>query len=114
MGIWNDMIDVICSALRFVRNVIHTIVQGVLRFVDYVLNWFKSLRLDPHTQTPFIADGNKIKDMIKSAPRKNVGIFEGVYDDEEDEITEHRYLDANSMDEKTKKTLGNEPLVVLS
>ena len=43
-----------------------------------------------------------------------MGIFEGVYDEEADEITANRYLDADEVDQKTKDVLGNESLVVLS
>lgn len=52
--------------------------------------------------------------MLKTAPEKKVGIFEGVYNEEKDEITAHRYLDADELDQKTKDVLENEPLVVLS
>lgn len=52
--------------------------------------------------------------MLKTAPKKDVGIFEGVYNEEEDEIVSHRYLDADSLDARTKEILGKEPLVVLS
>lgn len=52
--------------------------------------------------------------MLKTAPRKDVGIFEGVYNEEADEITVSRYLEADEVDQKTKEVLGNEPLVVLN
>ena len=52
--------------------------------------------------------------MLKTAPKKNVGIFEGVYNEETDEITANRYLDADRLDAKTKEVLEREPLVVLS
>ena len=46
-------------------------------------------------------------------PQK-VGIFEGVYNEDEDEITAHQYVDADSVDQQTKDVMGNESLVVLS
>ena len=62
----------------------------------------------------FIADESEFKEMLKTAPKKNVGIFEGVYNEETDEITANRYLDADRLDAKTKEVLEREPLVVLS
>lgn len=64
--------------------------------------------------TPFIANASEFKEMLKTAPKKDVGIFEGVYNEETDEITANRYLDADEVDQKTKNVLGNESLVVLS
>lgn len=70
--------------------------------------------MNSHEDTPFIADASEFKEMLKTAPKKDVGIFEGVYNEEEDEIVSHRYLDADSLDARTKEILGKEPLVVLS
>lgn len=114
MGIWNDIIDAIRSAFRWIRDIFCQVIQGILNFAQHVLNWFKNLNLDPQEDVPFIAQGEEFKQMLRKAPRKNVGIFEGVYNEESDEITHVKYLDADSMDHKTRETLGNEPVVVLS
>ena len=85
-----------------------------LNFVKDVVNWFRRLNLNPQKDTPFVADADKFKELLKTAPKKKVGIFEGVYNEDEDEITAHQYVDADSVDQQTKSVLGNEPLVVLS
>jgi phage-related protein len=110
----NAIVEFIKRAFSTLRNIIRAIVHGILNFVAHVVNWFKSLALDKEKDIPFIADADKIKDMLKTAPVKNVGIFEGVYDEDADEITSNRFVDADSLDEKTKEVLGNEPLVVLN
>lgn len=109
------LIEAIKAAFRFVRNLVRYVVQGILNFVQHVVGWFKKIyNLDKERHTPFIADMNKFKDMLAQAPTKNVGIFEGVYDEVADEITHTREVDADSLDSKTKQIMGGEDLVVLS
>ena len=52
--------------------------------------------------------------MLGRAPKKNVGIFQGVYNDQTDEIEHAEYIDADNIDSKTKDVLGRESLVVLN
>lgn len=111
---FESIINAIKAAFRYIVNLVRKVINGILNFVKEVVNWFKSLRLNPQEDTPFIADAEQFKDMLKTAPKKKVGIFEGVYNEETDEITAHRYLDADELDQKTKDVLENEPLVVLS
>ncbi len=109
------IIDATKAAFRFVRNLVRYVVQGILNFAKHVVDWFKKIyNLDKERHTPFIADMNKFKDMLNQAPTKNVGIFEGVYDEQANEITYSRELDADSLDDKTKSVLGDNELVVLS
>ncbi len=111
---FEGIIAAIKAAFRYIVNLVRRVINGILNFVGQVVNWFKSLHLDPQKDTPFIANAEDFKDMLKTAPRKNVGIFEGVYNEETDEITANRYLEADEVDEKTKEVLGKESLVVLS
>lgn len=109
------IIDAIKAAFRFIRNLVRYVVRGVLNFVSHIVNWFKKIYyLDEERHVPFIADAEQFKEMLHAAPTKKVGIFEGVYDEVTEEIVEHRMLDADEVDAKTKQTLGNETLVVLS
>lgn len=114
MGIINSLVAAIKAAFRWLTNIVRKVIRGILKFATEVVNWFKSLSLDKDKHTPFIADAEQFKDMLKTAPKKDVGIFEGVYDEEADEIVANRYLEADEVDQKTKEVLGNEPLVVLS
>ena len=111
---FESIINAIKAAFRYIVNLVRKVINGILNFAKEVVDWFKSLSLNPQKDTPFIADAKKFKDMLKTAPEKKVGIFEGVYKEEKDEITAHRYLDADELDQKTKDVLENEPLVVLS
>ena len=111
---FESIIDAIKAAFRYVVNLVRKVVHGILNFVKEVVDWFKSLSLNPQVDTPFIADAKEFKEMLKTAPKKKVGIFEGVYNEETDEIISNRYLDADEVDQKTKDVLAGESLVVLS
>lgn len=113
MGNYN-IIEAIKGAFRYIVNLVRRVIDGVLNFVKEVVNWFRRLNLNPQKDTPFVADAKKFKELLKTAPRKKVGIFEGVYNEDEDEITAHQYVDADSVDQQTKDVMGNESLVVLS
>lgn len=113
MGIINSIVELIKAAFRFIANIVRKVIRGILNFAREVVGWFRSLTLDKDKDTPFIANAEQFKEMLKTAPTKKVGIFEGVYNEESDEITYNRYLDADEIDNKTKEVLGNEPLVVL-
>ena len=111
---FESIIDAIKAAFRYIVNLVRKVIRGVLNFAREVVDWFRSLNMNSRKDTPFIADASEFKEMLKTAPKKDVGIFEGVYNEEEDEIVSHRYLDADSLDARTKEILGKEPLVVLS
>ena len=111
---FESIINAIKAAFRYIVNLVRKVINGILNFAKEVVDWFKSLRLNPQEDTPFIANASEFKEMLKTAPKKDVGIFEGVYNEETDEITANRYLDADEVDQKTKNVLGNESLVVLS
>ncbi len=108
--------DAIDSLIELVGDLIVTIIEGIISFAQHVVGWFRGLRLRKNRDIPFIADASnpKFKEMLHQAPVKEVGIFEGVYNEETDEITNYQYIEAEDLDEKTSETLGNEPLVVLS
>ncbi len=113
MGVFSGLLDLIKAAISWLADIVRTIIRGVLNFFKEVVGWFKSLALDKNKHVPFVADAAQFKDMLKTAPEKNVGIFEGVYDEVDDEIVNNRYLEADEVDQKTKEVLGDEPLVVL-
>lgn len=108
--------DAIKSVASFIAGLVRTIINGILNFVDHVVKYFKNLPLIKGRDIPFIADANKKEfvDLIKSAPTKNVGIFEATLNEETEDIENMRWLEAKEVDEKTKNVLGNEPIVVLN
>lgn len=101
-----------------IKQIVVTIIKGVLQFVRDVVNWFKKLRLNPEEHTPFVVEAEKLKEMIHNAPVVDVGIFEGVYNEETEEIEHYREISAESLDQKTKDILAQatdeNPIVVLN
>lgn len=107
--IWEGIKELFRSAFRFVKKVI----KGILNFFKEVVQYFKSLSLNPKTDTPFIIDAETLKEKIKNAPVVDVdifkdkeGIFEGVYREDEDQITDVRAVSADELDEKTQDVLS--------
>lgn len=114
MGIIDFVFNAIIGFLNFVKGLVKTIIRGILNFAKDVVNYFKNLNLTQGKDIPFIAQGEQFKELIKNAPNKNVGIFEGVYNEVEDEITEAQYIGADQVDQQTRNVLGDEQLVTLS
>lgn len=112
------MISLIISALSIalISAVTTLIIEGILYLATYVVDYFKGLRLRKGRDIPFIANKNhkQIREMINKAPKKNVGIFEGTYNEETDEIENLRDIEADQLGDDVKDVLENEPLVVLS
>ncbi len=104
------IIDAIKSLGRWIINVI----QGVINFFTHVISWFKNQKLDKKKDTPFIMKAtDDMKQMLGQAPTKKVGLFEGIYDKNTDNI-EYQVLDSTKgYDKKTADILGDEKLVVL-
>ena len=102
--IWSGIKDLFSSLVEFSVKII----KGVLNFVRDVVDYFKGLLLDPKKQTPFI-----VNQQIKNAPRVDVGIFEGVYNEDTNTITDYREISADELDEQTKKVLSNNDGIVV-
>ncbi|MGL4804781.1 MAG: hypothetical protein ACRC26_00285 [Bacteroidales bacterium] len=110
----NTILDWIESAFQFLKEVWSEIIEGIVSFVHHVVGWFRELMLDKKKHVPFIGKMDEFKSALKNAPVKNAGIFEGVYNEETDQIEHIRYLDADDLDTTTKQVLGDQPLVVLN
>ncbi|MDE6824863.1 MAG: hypothetical protein K2J27_09115 [Duncaniella sp.] len=95
-------------------NAVKRLWRAVVNFFKNVVEYFRKLRLDRNKHKPFIADLTQLKPKIKNAPVRNVGIFEGVYNEETDEIEHAQIIEADRLDDKTKDILDNDPLVILS
>ena len=112
------MFDFIFEAIGdlfdLIGDVVAILVGAVLSFFDWVVDYFRGLKLRRGRDIPFIADERKLADLIHKAPQKNVGIFQGVYNEDTDKIEHYRSLEADEMDEDLKRTLGREKLVVLN
>lgn len=108
------ILDAIGTLFDMIGDLIAWVIDGILSFKDYIVDYFKGLRLRKGRDIPFIADENKIAELIHKAPVKDVGIFEATYNEDTNEIENYRALEADEMDSQLKSVLGNEKLVVLS
>lgn len=114
MGLISGIVELIKQAISWIKKVFQFVINGIFNFLAHCVNWFKSLRLDKNRHVPFVANGEQFKDMLKTAPKKNVGIFQGVFDEATEEIVANQFIEADALDPKTREVLGNEDLVVLS
>lgn len=112
MWLWEK----IKSLWNRIRNFFRRFIHGVLNFFADIINWFKKLFLVEGNDIPFVVDARseKFKQMLHEAPTKNVGIFQGNFNQEQDEITDGEYIQADSLDIKTQELLAQEEIVILS
>lgn len=124
----NRLLELISQAFTWIKNMAQRVIRGVMSFFRDIVNWFKNLNLIKERHSPFLANANaqEIKNLLKNAPVKNVGVFgesaldcqeqvvKGVYDMETDEIIHAELLGADKMDNQTRQILHNEPIVVLN
>lgn len=108
------MWDLICDAIRAIANFVKRVIRAVINFFSDIIGWFKQTDLDPRKDTVFIMKGQKFNEMLHKAPNKNVGLFQGVYDNQTDEVRHYRQIDADSLDAETMETFGDDDLVTLS
>lgn len=112
------MLDFILGAIGAlfdaIGELVAIIIDGVFSFFKHVVSYFKGLALRKGRDIPFIADENKLAELIHKAPTKNVGIFEATYNEDTNELENYRAIEADELDEDTKNILDQEKLVVLS
>ena len=97
-----------------VKGIVKTLIAKIVDFANQVVGWFRDLGLIQGVHIPFISTRPEFKSMLHDAPVVDVGLFEGVYNDQTDEITELRYIAAEELDNQTRQVLGKEDLVVLT
>lgn len=110
----NGIIEAFKAFMEKVKGIVEKIITKIINFKNQVVDWFRNLPLIKGRHSPFITNKQEFKEMLKNAPVVEVGIFEGVYDEQTDEITNLRYIGAEEYDEKTESLLENEDLVVLA
>lgn len=108
--------DAIGAFVDFIGKIISTFINGIMSLQEHVVDYFRGLRLRKGHDTPFVGDAKKqqLKDMLHKAPVKNVSIFEATYNEDTDEISNYRFLEADEIDNDIRSILENETLVVLS
>lgn len=112
------MLDLIFDALgslfEFLKDIVVNIIHGIISMVEHVVGYFKGLKLRKGRDVPFIADEQKLAEMIHGAPVVECGIFEGTYNEETNEIENYRVIAGDGLDSSIKQILDKEKLVVLS
>ncbi len=110
------LVDIIKKLWNKVVNFFRRIINGVLNFFRDIIGWFDNLLLRRDRDIPFVVNknGKAFKELLDEAPIKQVGIFQGNYDEETDEITEGETIDADGLDDATRNLLKDEDLVILS
>lgn len=113
---WNFIFDALETLFARIGEIVSIIIDGVMEMFAHVVQYFKGLKLRKNRDIPFIANKNseKFREMLDKAPVKDVGIFEGTYNEDTNEIENYRSLEADSLDPEIASALGNEPLVVLN
>lgn len=108
--------ELISQAIGYIKRLFVRIINGVINFINNIVGWFKGLHLKQEEDIPFVINAKdpQFREMLRNAPQKNVGIFEGVYNESTEEITHHEYLAADAIDNQTRQVMGNESIVVLS
>lgn len=102
LSIWNALKDI----FKAIGNLVKAIIVGILNFVKQVLNYFRGLLLDPKKDTPFIIDAKVLREQITNAPRVDVGLFQAVYHEETNTITDYQLIEAKEFDEQTEKVMS--------
>ena len=112
----DELLEVIKQAFTSLKNFVRKIINGIISFMGHVVNWFRGLHLNQQRHIPFVgnAQNEAFKKMLKSAPVHEVGIFNGVYDVQTEEIIHSELLDGDALDTQTKNILGDEAIVVLT
>lgn len=102
-------------------------VEGELT-LSTVVEWFKSLMLDPKKDVPFICKGSVVAELVKkyfksqniqglpaSVEEKadKVVVFCAVFDEKNDEIVNGVFISADSLDAELLKLLTDNEVVVL-
>lgn len=113
MGLISGIVALIKMAIPYIVKIVKFIIKHFDFFANCI-NWFKSLRLDKRKHIPFVGKANELKEMLGQAPVKDYGIFQGVFDQETEEIVANQFIEADDIDANTRKALGNEDLIVLT
>jgi len=112
------MLDFIFDQLEvffdFIGEIIAFVFDGIITLYEHVTSYFRGLKLRKGRDIPFIADEQKLADLIHNAPVKDCGIFEATFNENTQEIENYRLLEADELDDSLRAVLGDEKLVVLS
>lgn len=112
-GFWNTIVSFVKKIFNWIKR---KILNGILNFFDNILSFFIGGYLKRGRDIPFVADANSdiMREAFGSGSTKNVGIFQGVFNDETNEITKCEYIEADNMDNQARNLISDKSLVVLT
>lgn len=113
-SIWNTCKRIIKAVISFV----HDLLDGLFEILEDLFGDDMPSSVKESPVKPFIADMDKL---IQNAPVSDQGLFQqkknnfvkGVYDTRTKKIISPTYVAADSVDQKTKNEMGNEPIIVI-
>lgn len=116
MGTIQTVSNAISNFFRKIGRALKRFFTKLIELIAHIREYFRNLRLDPTEDSPFVVDAGKMHELFEGSPKVNLGIFEGVYNEETNSITHHRLIEAEKLDDKTQDLLSrtDNGLVVLS
>lgn len=123
-----DIAEAIWTGIKSIWNMCKKIIKAVINFFEDILDGLFDIleellgnvpsSVEQSPLKPFLGDMDKL---MENAPTRDVGLFKqkkqnlikAVYDTRTGEILKPTYLGGDSIDGKTRETLGGEPLVIL-
>ncbi len=113
-AIWNACKKIIKAVVSFV----HDLVDGLFEILENIFGDNMPQSVDQSPVKPFVAN---MDELIKNAPVKDYNLFQqkknnylkGVYDTRTCEIKSPTYVAGDSVDQRTKDEMGDEPIIVI-
>lgn len=113
-AIWNACKKIIKAVVSFV----HDLLDGLFEILEDIFGDDMPPSVDQSPVKPFVANMGKL---IEDAPVKDYNLFQqkrnnylkGVYDTRSGEIKSPTYVAGDSVDQRTKDEMGDEPIIVI-
>ena len=113
-GLWN-----MCKCIiKAVISLAHDLIDGLFDILEDIFGDDIPESVEQSPVKPFVADMDKL---IKEAPVSNQGLFQqkkhnylkGVYDTRNGKIINPTYVAGDNIDNETKNTIGDDPIIVI-
>lgn len=121
---FDAVIDLIFGAIECLVDFVIDVIDGIISFIDDIVGYFKKLSLIQGKDVPVCIRGDVIKPMLDEATIVKVGgifandgakkcVFQGVYDEETNQIKQGRFIKGQNLDPQTEEALGKNGVAVL-
>lgn len=110
MGLLSGIWDFLKSVARSFWNACKRIYAAVKEFFATIVNNFKQLvrngKIQQGRDTPFIANGETLKNLVHNAPNFKAGVFAATYNEETEEVENYSIIEGQ-LDAKTQSALNS-------